>query len=424
MPLLSLFFTQSSIKPRQNQTKTTQTFINLTKKSYQMENKLKSNIWKYYLYRIFGSAVFTSPIWILYLRDNGLSLTQSMLLQTFYIVIMLFATIPMGALADFWSRKNVLILSQLLNAAGTFIFFISHNFYGFLAGEFILGMATASYFGVQEAFIYDTLKQVKNIKLYKKVIGNIYAINDLMFGVVGMFGAAIAAAISMRFTFGISVVPILIAGIVCFSFKEPKHKKQLYEKGYFQHIKETLIFTSKHKDLKFIMGLSALLGGFMFITFFMFQVYFQDMGVSIKYIGILYAVMFAFSAIGGKIAHDVESRLKEKYTSIFVVGFPAVLLLVSALTKTWIGIPFAILTWLTSGSLKNVFTADFINKHASSHHRATVMSISILVGNIFFAIISPIFGFIADTSGVKNVFLVMSVVLFLYLGYLWWYFRK
>ncbi|MBT4540014.1 MFS transporter [Candidatus Woesearchaeota archaeon] len=389
-----------------------------------MDKSIKSNIWKYYLYRMFGSAVFTSPIWILYLRDNGLSLTQSMLLQTFYIIIMLFATIPMGALADMWGRKYVLIISQFLNSFGYIIFFLSHTFTGFLIGEFFMGIATASYFGVQEAFIYDTLKQIKEINLYKKVQGNIYAINDMMFGIVGMFGAAIAAAISMRFTFGISIIPVVIAGIICFSFKEPEHKKQLYEKGYFQHIKETLQFTAQHKEIKFIIGLSALLGGFMFITFFMFQVYFKEMGVSIQHIGILYAVMFAFSAIGGKICHYVEDKLKEKYTAIFVVGVPAVLFLISALTKTWIGIPIVILTWLTSGSLKNVFTADFINKHASSHHRATVMSISIIIGNIFFAIISPIFGFIADHSNVRNVFLVMSIVLFMYLGYLVWYFRK
>ena len=184
-----------------------------------MDKSIKSNIWKYYLYRMFGSAVFTSPIWILYLRDNGLSLTQSMLLQTFYIIIMLFATIPMGALADMWGRKYVLIISQFLNSFGYIIFFLSHTFTGFLIGEFFMGIATASYFGVQEAFIYDTLKQIKEINLYKKVQGNIYAINDMMFGIVGMFGAAIAAAISMRFTFGISIIPVVIAGIICFSFK-------------------------------------------------------------------------------------------------------------------------------------------------------------------------------------------------------------
>ena len=147
------------------------------------------------------------PIWVLYLQENGLSLTEVMLLQTVYTITMLIFTIPFGALADLWERKKVLIISQIGIITGYFTFFSGDSFWWFLLGEVFLGISTASYFGIQEAFLYDTLKQIKESSRFKKVVGNVYAINDVMMGTVGIFGAAIAALISMRFTFGISIIP-------------------------------------------------------------------------------------------------------------------------------------------------------------------------------------------------------------------------
>ena len=385
---------------------------------------IKSNIWKYYLYRIFGAAVFTMPIWVLYLQENGLSLTEVMLLQTVYTITMLIFTIPFGALADLWERKKVLIISQIGIITGYFTFFSGDSFWWFLLGEVFLGISTASYFGIQEAFLYDTLKQIKESSRFKKVVGNVYAINDVMMGTVGIFGAAIAALISMRFTFGISIIPLVIAFLICFSFKEPKHKKQLYEKGYFQHIKESLIFSWEHKDVRFIIIFGMIIGSFSFLTYFLYQIYFIELGIKIEYIGILYAILFALSALGAKLCHSVENKLKEKYTSILIIAIPALCFLVIAFTKTWVGIPFALFVWLVSASFRATFINDYINKHLSSHHRATILTINNMIGSLFFAIISPILGRIGDVYSIRSVFMVMGLVLVGYLGYLLWYFRK
>lgn len=394
--------------------------------------KIQSNIWKYYLYRLFGSAIFTMPIWVLYMQENGLSLTEIMILQSVYTIVTLIASVPFGALADRWGRKYVLIISQLLNIFGYFIYIFSTSFWTFFAGEIIFGLSTATFFGVGEAFVYDSLKATKHVNKYKKVQGNVYAINDFVMGITGMFGAAIAAVLSMRFTYGLSILPLTIALFVIFSFKEPKHEKPLYifEKyeprkiGYFRHIKETLIFTLTHPQLKFIILFSMLIGSFAFMTFFFNQVYFTEVGISLKYIGILYAIMFSFSAFGAKSCHYVEEKLKEKWTSILIVSLFFIFLLICSLTKTWIGIPFALAIWLVASGLRGTFVSDFINKHAQSHHRATVMSINIIIGNIFFALISPVFGVIADNKGTQSVFLIMGIVLAFYLVWLLWFFRR
>ena len=387
-------------------------------------NSLDANIWKVYLYRFFGSFVFTMPVWVLYLQDLGISLTQVMILHAVYTLIILFLTIPFGALADLKGRKYVLIISQIAVVIGYIVYIISDTFFGFLIGEILFGISTASFFGVLEALIYDTLKQTKNIKSYKKVQGNTYAINDFLLGFGGLLGAFIAAAISKQFTFIVSLVPLMFALILLFWIKEPKHSTRIYQANYFTHIKETFKFASNHVQVRRIIIFSALIGTFTFVTFLMNSVYFEKNGISIQYIGLLYTVMFTFSALGAKIYHLIEKKLDNHFSSmagklvpLIIIGIPALFLTLCYFVNPWLGVPLVILVWLSSVGFRATYVADFINKHISSHHRATVMSINVMIGNIFFAIVSPIFGKIADLRSVPFVYMIMGIVLMVYLGF-------
>lgn len=77
------------------------------------KNKLKSNIWKFYLFDIFAAMIFAVPIIVLFWQDNGLSLTQVMILQSIFSLMIVILEIPTGYFADIYGRKNVLFLSGL-----------------------------------------------------------------------------------------------------------------------------------------------------------------------------------------------------------------------------------------------------------------------------------------------------------------------
>ena len=77
------------------------------------EKKLQSNIWKFYLFDIFGAMLFAVPIIVLFWQENGLSLTQIMILQSLFSIAMVILEIPTGYLADIYGRKNILLLSAI-----------------------------------------------------------------------------------------------------------------------------------------------------------------------------------------------------------------------------------------------------------------------------------------------------------------------
>jgi len=77
------------------------------------QQQMKKNIWKFYLYRVFCSISLVTPIFVLFLLDNGLSMFQVGLLQTIYTIVIVLVNIPAGIFTDKFGRKNVLVWNTI-----------------------------------------------------------------------------------------------------------------------------------------------------------------------------------------------------------------------------------------------------------------------------------------------------------------------
>ena len=71
-----------------------------------------SNIWKFYAYKILVSLQISVPIYVLFLLDNNLTMTQVMILQTINTILVLLFELPSGIFADYIGRKTSLITAS------------------------------------------------------------------------------------------------------------------------------------------------------------------------------------------------------------------------------------------------------------------------------------------------------------------------
>ena len=129
---------------------------------------MKRNIRLYYGFRGLNTMNFIMPIFILFLIDKGLSGFEIMLTQAAYTMMELLLTVPSGAMADRVGRKKTLILSNLLYAIAFVAYGFSETFVQILLAEMVFAVASATFHGTGEAFLYDTLAQHKKEKKYKK----------------------------------------------------------------------------------------------------------------------------------------------------------------------------------------------------------------------------------------------------------------
>lgn len=376
--------------------------------SKERKEKLEANIWKFYLYRIFSSLVFISPIFVLFYQDNGLSITEVMILQSVYTCIIMLSVIPAGIIADFIGRKKVLIGNAVFFMLSWVVFALSYSFRGFLLAETMIALSAAMWMASGTAFFYDTLRELEREGSFKRLFGNVMGINHLMWAFSALIGGYIATR-SLRFPFWATSITGVFALLVTFSFTETREYKHA-EKHYMTHLKEASKFAAKHPRVRLFMIYSAISFAIGFAGFILYQPYLKSISIPLVYFGWVYFAMNMLAAVGSKISHKVEGILGER--KILPLLLLVMILCFFGMSRGLLvlGVLFPIIISFNGGIFGPVIT-DYLNKHIESHHRATVLSLHTLLAEGFSAVLAPFFGWIVDFWSLGTAFSMATLIL-------------
>src|SRR5439155_4397602 len=87
------------------------------------------NVTRYFLFQALSNSLFWLPIWVVYLQARGFSLTEIGIADAWTLIIMTFAEIPTGGIADRFGRRVSLVLGAALITIGTGAFVATIELY-------------------------------------------------------------------------------------------------------------------------------------------------------------------------------------------------------------------------------------------------------------------------------------------------------
>ncbi|OIO61611.1 hypothetical protein COY26_02965 [Candidatus Woesearchaeota archaeon CG_4_10_14_0_2_um_filter_33_10] len=370
--------------------------------------KLKKNIWKFYLYRVFSSLIFAIPIYVLFLQENGLSMTQIMILQSVYSATIMFAVVPSGILADYIGRKKIIVVNAVLFMISWFIYASSYSFTGFFISEVIMALSSAMWMASGTAFFYDSLRELGKEGEFKKLFGTVVSINSVFWGIAALIGGYVATK-SLRIPFWMTAIALFFAMLISFSFVETKKYKHA-DKKYFAHLMEASKFALNHPKIKLLIIYSSINYALVFTVYILYQPYLKAVGISLVYFGWIFFTMNILAAFGSKMAYKIENYLGEKKILIYLLVINIICFLGMTQEFLIVGAIFPIIIFFRGGIFEPVLT-DYMNKHIESYHRATVLSLSTLVTQLLATAMAPFLGWIVDAYSLKSAFLISAIIL-------------
>lgn len=372
--------------------------------------RIEDNMWKFYIYRILASLIFVTPIFVLFLLENNLTMTQVMVLQGYYAVIIAVFQIPGGAFADFFGRKKAIIYSTLFYLAGYTSYALGNSFFTFMIAETFIAVSVALWSSASSAFVYDTLAVLGKEADFKKIYGSVTALNYVMGGIAALAGGYLASAHGLRFTFWMTAIPVAIACIIPFLFVEPyAHKPS--ETSYALHLKEAAGYLWEHPKIKLFIIYCTVFIGIGGTVFYFYQPYLKLLKIDILYFGVIFFLMDIAAAVGSKFAHKLDRIFGEK---IILYALPTIMAL-SLLFMGKLLLPFAAVFCITlffSQGLFEPVVEDYMNRHIQTHHRATMLSFKNFSGQLLIAALSPFMGYAADLWSVQAAFLISAAIIF------------
>lgn len=373
-----------------------------------LEKRLQANIWKYYLRQFFAGMLFVVPVIVLFWQENGLTITEIMILQSIYAIVVVLLEIPTGYFADLYGRRKSLIVAGFASFFAIFAYSISQNFLQFLAAEilFALGISFAS--GASSAFIYDTLSSIKRESEYKKVWGNSLFISMMAVGLSGIIGGFVAD-IDLRYTMYASLPFFAIVIPITFWMHEPAKEKTIFKRGYGKEVFDTIKSTFlTNKKLMWLIIYSGVVYAFNQAALWLYQPYFALSGLDIVYFGFVFAGFQLVAAVSSKYSHEIETFFGKKFSLMMLIFLVSVSYILMANFVFLFSFSFAFLQQFVRG-FKDVVVNDYINKLAKSNTRATILSSDAFIGKIIYAAVIPIIGFITDTYSLLQAVMVLGI---------------
>tara|TARA_B100000900_G_C20592322_1_gene722076 strand:+ start:1506 stop:2696 length:1191 start_codon:yes stop_codon:yes gene_type:complete len=367
------------------------------------------NIWK--LFVIKGALWFMiiMPVIVLFFQDNGLNLQEIMILQACYSLSVGLMEIPSGYAADILGRRKTLILGCVLAFIGFSIFSISYNFWWFLLAEIFLGLGNSFISGADTALMYDSLLEVKADDRFLKYEGRSISIGNFCEAAAGILGGFLAA-ISYRYTAYAQVFVALLAIPFAISLVEPKMHKERIKSSWSSIIEVVRFSLIKSKVLRTHIIYSSFIGMGTLMMAWLAQPFLKDIGINMKYYGILWALLNIIVGVFSFLAHKIEKKFTE-LNSLLLVGIVSVLsYFFIAHNMSFVGL-FILFLFYANRGYATPLLRNYINQHTESNVRATVMSIRSFIIRISFAIIAPLIGWIADKQSLGSAFIVMSIII-------------
>ncbi|WP_100995753.1 HP1165 family MFS efflux transporter [Helicobacter pylori] len=231
------------------------------------------------------------------LLSKGLSLSEILLVQTFFSFCVLVAEYPSGVLADLMSRKNLFLVSNVFLIASFSLVLFFDSFVFMLLAWGLYGLYSACSSGTIEASL------ITDIKENKKDLSRFLAKNNQIAYLGMIIGSSLGSFLylkvhAMLYIVGIFLIMLCaLTIIIYFKEKEGDFKNQKSLKLLKEQVKGSLKELKDNPKLKILLVGHLITPVFFMSHFQMWQAYFLKQGVKEQYLFIFYTAFQVISIL-------------------------------------------------------------------------------------------------------------------------------
>ncbi len=357
-------------------------------------HNLKSNINLYYIFSFIGGIQFYGPVFALFFQSFSLNQTQILSFLSIYAVSTILFEIPTGIFSDYIGRKKTLLISSILASLCFFIFAFGNNYWYFAIAYLIMGLAGAFSSGTDQAFLYDTLLNLKIEDKFKKILGKTAFLENLAI-IFSMAVGGFLFNINTKLPYLLTALIVSLNIFIVLFFKEPERIKS--NKNLLKHAFLSFKIFHKNKKLLMLSLFSVITISAVVVSFFLIQQYYKFIGIPVTLIGLVIVGSKIIESLSSKYAYIIEKKLKFKISIILIALFVVLGYISMSLYSFYLAFLFAYLLNIALGFSGPVFS-DYINKYISSDKRSTILSIKNQLKNVAFLLIPLLVGRVADKS--------------------------
>lgn len=364
------------------------------------EHRLQSNISKVYWLNGSFSFMVLMPIIVPFFQSRGLDMKNIYELQAIFAGFVLLLEVPSGYFSDLVGRKWTLVIASAFHSLGFLLMALAPGFNELVVAEVLLALAISLFSGTDLSLLYDSLEAMGTKKAPIKVVGRKVFYRNTGESFAGLLGGWLLLWHFEAPAMAQALVGLVPLGIALTLYEPPRLKMSAKKhKENIQYIWRALF---GHSTLLTLIILTGVFYSFVtLVAVWLFQQYWQDLGVPLTAFGYLWFGINITVAITGRYAHKIEKKIGSEGVILLLGGLPVIGFIGMGLIGALWGLVFCFLFQVCRG-LTAVVMADALNKRVKGDMRATANSVMSLGTRVLMIGIGPLVGAVIDQEGVAQ----------------------
>lgn len=365
-----------------------------------------------YLYEFISTFILFYAVDTLFYLERGITSSKYLFFVVISYIVQLLFEIPSGVLADKYSKKKILIISQILFIISTIIFIIAQNYIVFIIATIVAGLQKCFGTGIVNSFLYESLENKNKFNKCLFIKNTIYYTAYMLAMPIGGF---IAEKLSIVTTYYITLIPAIIGLIVLFFLNENETnnvKNNDNTTGKLEILKNGLKEINKNSFIKTIIFTNAILLAVIKLVEESHPDYSIQIGITEFQIGIYTSFILVFCIIGSYLG----SKITKKYHNIAIYLNPiltGICILLLGLLNNRIGILFLLVMYIFEESFDNIMLSK-VHNSISSKSRVTVESLMSILQCICGIIIGSSISILLNYINVNISYVILGLLTIIY----------
>ncbi len=377
---------------------------------HQIFHSDSKNIVRGYLY-VFWSYFGINGLWVLYLGQKGLSLTEIGLCESIFHLTSFICELPSGTIADRFGYQRALIGGRIAAIVSAVLMLLATNFYGYMFSFIISALSYNLQSGTIDAFMYESLASQKAVAKYPKVIAIVNSLIEASTA-VGLAAAGFFVHWHFGLTYWIVIASSLLALLPIMTVEKTiilKNKSNAPDKMAII-LKSTGHILIKQKQLLRLMCFQAAFTAIGASYYFYFQTVMNARGLN----GIQISLLMLLATVLDIAAVQLTPWLEKHFSSSTLINGLTACLTLFLVSSAWQKLANLVLVYLLINILMAIIEplfSNYYNQIIPSAQRATLLSAASMLFAISMIVCFPLIGWLIDQFGFSKTFAAIGFIL-------------
>ncbi len=254
----------------------------------------------------------------------GMTQTQMALLAVVVNITLITSNIPLGVLADRWSRKGLLMVGGAISSVSSIIAVESHGFLAYTVAMVFFALCVAALSGGYDSVVYDTtLEETRDGSSFRRFYGRLRFFEGVALAISSILGGVVAATFEPRSAYLISA-PFAAASVIALAFfREPVRHRHKSEDIAHSRLTASLKQLVLQRDTRWVVIALIVVTVGSSLMSQLDQLWLLALALPLPFYGPVNAAILASLGLGGHFAGMSRSTRNDIYvaSSVLILSF-------------------------------------------------------------------------------------------------------